>query len=51
MATRRQQLLRGAAISAPALLAAVAWFGVAPGVVRQRAEAALGKRLGEEVTV
>ncbi|MBK6576972.1 MAG: transglycosylase domain-containing protein [Sandaracinaceae bacterium] len=51
MATRRQQLLRGAAISAPALLAAVAWFGVAPGVVRQRAEAALEERLGVEVTV
>lgn len=51
MATRRQQLLRGAAICAPALLVAVLWFGVLPGMVRRRAEATLSDRLGVTVTV
>ncbi|MCA9536559.1 MAG: transglycosylase domain-containing protein [Myxococcales bacterium] len=51
MATRRQQLLRGAAIGAPALCALILWFGVAPGVVRERAERALSARLGVTTTV
>ncbi len=51
MATRRQQLLRGAAISAPALLAAALWFFVVPNMVRRRVEATLSDRLGVAVTV
>ncbi|MCB9661049.1 MAG: transglycosylase domain-containing protein [Polyangiales bacterium] len=51
MATRRQQLLRAALIGAPAACALVLWFGVLPGVVRERAEDALRERLGVAATV